>query len=298
MRDRPARRVDERRGEEVRRDPGPAALAHDVVLLEDRDEPADRRSDEHADPLEVEPRQVGVVDGLARRGHREQDVAIEPSRLLGRRDHRRIEVGDLSHDGDRKVARVEVRGLADAGPALENRVPGHVGADPDRRHDSDSGDGDAHVTNLVDRSRGLADALPCARRTRASVPGRSASTDCRGDHGLHPGRTGARGGSPLPAPRRDIARNDHGGARPGSRRPDPQLHRLPREGGLLRRPELPPRRARLRAPGRLPRRVPAPGTRATRSSGRRRATTSTRSATSRWRRRATRLPAPPDRSSS
>ncbi len=233
-------------------------------------------------------------------------AAVIASRTL--RSSRRASLGDATTDGSKSgTSPTTVIGRSPGskcvGSAMperpsQNRVPGHVGADPDRRHDPDSGDGDAHATNLVDRPRGLADALPCARRTRATVPGRSASTDCRGDHGLHPGRTGARGGSPLPAPRRDIARNDHRGARPGSRRADPQLHRIPREGGLLRRPELPPRRARLRAAGRLSRREPAPATRATRSSAPRRATTSTRSATSRWPRRATRLPAPPDRSSS
>ena len=62
------------------------------------------------------------------------------------------------------------------------------------------------------------------------------------------------------------------------------------EQGLLRRPLVPPRRARLRAPGRLPERHRHRQSRATRSSARRRASTSTRSAISRWPRRASRPP--------
>ena len=65
-------------------------------------------------------------------------------------------------------------------------------------------------------------------------------------------RTGARGGQALPAPcsRPPTARS------PRSSTPrsaaHPELDRVPGLGGLLRRPDLSPRRPRLRAAGRLP----------------------------------------------
>ncbi len=67
---------------------------------------------------------------------------------------------------------------------------------------------------------------------------------------------------------------------------------------LLRRPHVPPRRRRLRPPGRRSEGRRHRAARATRSSGRCRARTATRSATSRWPRRRSRPRAPPARSSS
>ena len=115
-------------GEEVRRDPLPAALAHDVVLLDHRVEAADRRAEEHADARRV-------VDRRGRRRRPPRCAAASASRTL--RSMRRASLAPATATGskpltspataDRQVARVELRGLGDAGAAGEQRLPGLVG---------------------------------------------------------------------------------------------------------------------------------------------------------------------------
>ena len=81
-RDLPARRVDEDVREEPRRHAIVAALAEDVVLLEDADDAADRGPDEDPGARRIDALDAGVRPRLARGGDRENDVPLEPARVL------------------------------------------------------------------------------------------------------------------------------------------------------------------------------------------------------------------------
>ena len=67
-------------------------------------------------------------------------------------DGDRVEALDLARHADRHVARVELRDLGDAGAPREQRLPGLVGREADRRDAADARDRDAlHATG--DRTR-------------------------------------------------------------------------------------------------------------------------------------------------
>ena len=76
---------------------------------------------------------------------------------------------------------------------------------------------------------------------------------------------GAQGRQDLRRPRAHELRRVRDHARPQARAEDRRLVRLAGRQALLRRPDLPPHRPRLRDPGRRPARAPAPAAPATRS---------------------------------
>ena len=82
-RDLAARRVDERRGDEERRDAVAAPLAARALLLDDRGDAADRRADEDPDPRRVEvldrPPRPTPPARRRRRGGRSGPSAAPPS---------------------------------------------------------------------------------------------------------------------------------------------------------------------------------------------------------------------------
>ena len=157
-RDRAARDVRQALRQEPRRDPVPAAIAQDLVLLHHRVEAADGRAEEHAGARRILDRQRGVVGRLLRGGEREQDVAVHATRFLGAGHGDRIEALDLAGHPDRHVARVELRDLGDAGAAREQRLPGLVRRQADRRHAADARDRDPfHATG---------DGIRCRLRSR------------------------------------------------------------------------------------------------------------------------------------
>ena len=87
----PARGVDEDARQEIGRHAIGLAFLHDLVLLHDPEEAADRRAEDDAGACRVEPVQIRVRERFAR-GEREQDVAVEPPRLLRRRQPVRREL--------------------------------------------------------------------------------------------------------------------------------------------------------------------------------------------------------------
>ena len=100
----------------------------------------------------------GVVGGLLRGGQREQDVAVHAPRLLGAGHGDRIEALDLAGHPDGHVARVELRDLGDAGAPGEQRLPGLVRRQADRRDAADARDCDPfHATG---------DGIRCRLRSR------------------------------------------------------------------------------------------------------------------------------------
>ena len=150
-RDLAARGVDERRGDEERRDAVGAALEEDLLLLGDRRDAADRGADEDADPRRVELLDTRLVPGLLRGGDGEEDVAIHPPRLLGRDQRRGIEATHLAGDPDRELARVEALDEPDPAAARDGRLPGREGIEADRGDGAEGGDGDAtHEAKSVD----------------------------------------------------------------------------------------------------------------------------------------------------
>ena len=94
--------------QEVRRDSGRAPLLKDLVLLHDPEEAADRRAECDPDTARLVPGiEAGVVQCLPSSLDREQDVPVEPARLLGRDDVGRLEALDLGRDADGELAGVE-----------------------------------------------------------------------------------------------------------------------------------------------------------------------------------------------
>ena len=157
--DRAARDVRQALRQEPGRDPLPAAVAQDVVLLHHRVEAADRGAEEHAGARRVVDHECRIVGRLLRGGEREQDVAVHAPRFLGARDGDGIEALDLAGHADRHVARIELGDLGDAGAPREQRLPGLVGREPDRRDAADTRDRDPfHATG---------DGIRCRLRSRA-----------------------------------------------------------------------------------------------------------------------------------
>ena len=83
--DRAARDVGQALRQEPRRDPLPAAVPHDVVLLHHRVEAADRGAEEHAGARRIVDHERGVLGGLLGGGQRQQDVAVHAPGFLGAR---------------------------------------------------------------------------------------------------------------------------------------------------------------------------------------------------------------------
>ena len=115
-----------------RRDPARALLLERVVVVEQRGDAADAGGHGDADPLAVEVvldlRQARVRPGLHGRDHGElggavQAAGLDPLEHLGRLD------GDPAGDLDRQVLGPVVVEVADAGPSVDQGVPG-VGTSP------------------------------------------------------------------------------------------------------------------------------------------------------------------------
>ena len=124
-------------------------------LLDDPDDPADRGAEEDPDAVRrvgaVEPR---VGDRLARGAEREEDVAVEPPRVLRRGDLGRVEVLHLRRDPHRELARVERADEVDAALAGDGRAPGRRRIGADRRHGAEPGhDHPPHPARLDARRR-------------------------------------------------------------------------------------------------------------------------------------------------
>ena len=152
-RDLPARRVDEHVREEVRRDAVGAALAQDVGLLDDPDDPADRRAEHDPHPRRVEAVQARVADRLLGRRDGEQHVALEPARLLRRHDPGRVEVLHLRRDAHRKRARVERADPVDPALPLDRGPPRRGRVVAERRDRAEPCDDDpAHEGQLKPRT--------------------------------------------------------------------------------------------------------------------------------------------------
>ena len=84
-------------------------------------------------------------------GEREQDVAVEPPRLLRRRQPVRRELLDLGGNPHGEAARVERLDEVDAGLARDCRLPGRGRVVTERRDRSETRDGDpAHYGKLRD----------------------------------------------------------------------------------------------------------------------------------------------------
>ena len=142
-RDLAARRVDEHRGDEERRDAVRPALGEDLLLLDDRRDPADRRPDEDPDPRGVEAVQARIVPRLLRGGDREEDVAVHPARLLGRHELAGVESAHLRGDPHRVLGGVERLDPPDAAATRDRGIPGRCGIEADRRDRPEAGDDDA-----------------------------------------------------------------------------------------------------------------------------------------------------------
>ena len=98
-----------------------SALLQDLVLLHDPEEAADRGTERDADPVRLVLRvQPCVLERLSPRLDREQDIAVEPARLLRRDDLRRLEALDLGRNADRELAGVE--GLDEVDPTPHRRA--------------------------------------------------------------------------------------------------------------------------------------------------------------------------------
>ncbi len=142
-RDLAARRVDETRRDEERRDPVDAALGQHLLLLRDRRDPADCRADEDPGPRSIDVLEPGVVPGLLRRGNREQDVPIHAARLFRRHELADVEVGHLGGDPDGIGRGVERLDEADAAPPRDGGVPARRRVEPERADGAEAGDRDS-----------------------------------------------------------------------------------------------------------------------------------------------------------
>ena len=179
-RDLPARRVDEHRGDEEGRDAIRPALGEDLLLLDDRRDPADRRPDEDPDARGIDAVQPRIVPRLLRGGDGEEDVAVHPSRLLRRHELAGVEAAHLRGDPHRVLGGVERLDPPDAAATRYRGIPGRCGIEADRRDRPEAGDDDAPhdprrllgtVSDFSPTPTG-ADALPPQRcPTRSRTPG-------------------------------------------------------------------------------------------------------------------------------
>src|SRR4030095_9439771 len=90
-------------------------------------------------------RQLRVLDGKLRRGHRVLDEDVDFLDVLLLEVVQGIEPLDLAGDPGRKVRRVEVRDRGDAVSAGTQRRPVRVGPDADRREEAYAGDDHSSV---------------------------------------------------------------------------------------------------------------------------------------------------------
>ena len=74
--------------------------------------------------------------GRARPPQAEPSFAVVPAHVLGLHELRRVEALDLAGHVHLERRGVEQGDAIDARPAGDERVPGGIGSDPDRRHDS------------------------------------------------------------------------------------------------------------------------------------------------------------------
>ena len=118
-------------------------LVHDRALLHDPDEAADRRPEDDADARRVEAVQPRVLLRLDGGGEREQDVPVEPARLLRVDEAACIEVLDLGGDPDRELAWVERFDEVDAALARDGGAPGRGRVVAERRDRSQTRDRDS-----------------------------------------------------------------------------------------------------------------------------------------------------------
>ena len=167
-RDLAARRVDEHRGDEERRDAIGSPLGEDHLLLGNRRDPSDRRPDEDPGSCAIDVLEPGVVPRLLRGRDREQDVPVHAPRLLGRHQVSDLEAGDLGRDPYGIFRRVEGLDPADATAAGDGRVPRRRRVEPDWRDRPEPRDD--HPSHRIRRLLG-GTVWPCrARRSRTSEP--------------------------------------------------------------------------------------------------------------------------------
>ena len=140
-RDLAARRVDERGGDEERRDAIGAALEEDVCCCS-----AIVAIPPIAEPTRI-PTRAGsnssiarLVPRLLRGGDGQEDVAIHPPRLLRGHERGGVEPSHLAGDSDRELARVEALDEADAAAARDGRLPGGRRVEAERGDGSEAGD--------------------------------------------------------------------------------------------------------------------------------------------------------------
>ncbi len=141
--DRAARDVGQALRQEPRRHAIPAAVAQDVVLLHHRVEAADRRAEEHAGARRV-------VDDVSRRRRPPACAAASASRTL--RSMRRASLAPATATGSKPLTSPATRiGMSLAsncvisampGAPREQRLPGLVGREADRRDAADARDRD------------------------------------------------------------------------------------------------------------------------------------------------------------
>ena len=146
--DRAARDVGQALRQEPRRHALPAALAQDLVLLHHRVEAADRGAEEHAEARRVVDHERGVVGRLpsrrrARAG-RCGPCAAPPWRPATATGSKPL-TSPATRTGMSLASNCVISAIA--GTPGEQRLPGLVGREADRRHAADSRDRDAfHAT--------------------------------------------------------------------------------------------------------------------------------------------------------
>ena len=120
-----------------------AALVQHLVLRQHAHDAADRGADEDAGARRVDRRRRPRRPGLARRGDGEQDVALEPARVLRPDDGLRVEpfTSDAMRHG--KAGGVEGLDEVDAAPSRDGGLPRRARVEAERRDRSEPGDDDA-----------------------------------------------------------------------------------------------------------------------------------------------------------
>ena len=127
------RQVDDRRGNEERRDAARTAVEQFRMLTLDGAESADARRDEDADLVGDlrRDRQLRIVDGELARRDREEDEGVDLLDLFLLDELQRVEAFDLARNRFVNARRVEVRDRRDPARPAE-RIPVRVGPDADR----------------------------------------------------------------------------------------------------------------------------------------------------------------------
>ena len=143
----PRREIDDRRGDEERRDLARPAFEVGAVLLFDGGEPADAGADEHADARRQRrvDRQLRIVHRILRGRDGELNEDVHLLQFLLFDELQRVEVLHFAREPCRKGRRVEARDRADAARARAQRIPVRLSAHADRRDQTHAGHYDSPV---------------------------------------------------------------------------------------------------------------------------------------------------------